>query len=137
MLLCMILLPYNNLVGIFHLQDLQEIMTVLLILGRTITTLMQFITTSLSPPNSIHTPDSLEPGQFFDPVIFDPYMKIKLSRSTYRVTSFTNFTLYFVSFNNSYAYLNQFKADLSDPEILGPSQTWGGEKAMTDIQEMI
>ena len=34
-------------------------------------------------------------------------------------------------------YLILFKADLSDPEILGPVRTWQGEKAMTNIQEMI
>ena len=42
-----------------------------------------------------------------------------------------------VSFSNFYAYLTQFKVDLSDPEISDPARVWGGDKAMTDIQEII
>ena len=64
-------------------------------------------------------------------------MKIKLSRSTYRVMGFTNFAPYLASLSNFYVYLTQFKTDLSDPEMLGPPRTWGVEKAMTDTQEMI
>ena len=55
-------------------------------------------------------------------------MKIKLSRSTYNITNVTNFTSYLASFNNFHAYLAQFKADLSYPEILGPHSTWGDER---------
>ena len=85
---------------------------------------MGFTTTSPLPHKSIHPAESLEPGECFEPVIYEPHMKIKLSKSTYRVTSFTNFAPYLASFSNFYAYLPQFKAPLSDPEIWAQPGHW-------------
>ena len=104
----------------------------LLTLARTITPLMGLTAMYPFPTNSIHAPEYLEPSHYFEPVIFEPCTIIKLSRSTYKVTSFTNFPPYLASFSNLYAYLPQLKAYLSRPEILGPLRTWGGEKAMPD-----
>ena len=58
-------------------------------------------------------------GQKAYPVLFEPIKFIKLSRSTYKVTSFLDFTPYirtFISFEN---YLNSLIEDLDDYDKVG------------------
>ena len=60
------------------------------------------------------------PGQRVEPVIFEPIKHIKLSRSTYEVTSYLNFVPYMQSFQNFEKYLHDFLADLKNPDKTGP-----------------
>ena len=47
-----------------------------------------------------------------EPVIFEPIKRIRLSRSTYKITSFINFEPYLQSFRNYAKYLRQFRRDI-------------------------
>ena len=58
-------------------------------------------------------------GQQLYPVIFEPIKHIKLSRSTYKITSFIDFTPYIKTFNTFERYLEQVIADMSDPNRVG------------------
>ena len=58
-------------------------------------------------------------GQQLYPVIFEPIKHIKLSRSTYKITSFIDFTPYIRTFNTFERYLEQVIADMSDPDRVG------------------
>ena len=58
-------------------------------------------------------------GQQLYPVIFEPIKHIKLSRSTYKITSFIDFTPYIRTFNTFERYLEQVIADMSDPNRVG------------------
>ena len=48
----------------------------------------------------------IKPGSRIEPVIFEPQRKIKLSRSTYKVTSYIGH------------YMNRFIIDLHDPDYV-------------------
>ena len=50
------------------------------------------------------------------PVIFEPQPKILLTQSSYKVTSFLNFQPFLDGFMSVYHYLENFKADLNNPE---------------------
>ena len=50
-----------------------------------------------------------------EPVIFEPQRKIKLSRSTYKVTSYVDFKPYKQAFKQFGQYMGKFLADLCDP----------------------
>ena len=75
-------------------------------------------------PTTIYDPDSEESLYSktmerdtllnMEPVIFEPLKSIKLSRATYKVTSYINFDPYLQSFGNYRTYLNEFQdLDLS------------------------
>ena len=55
------------------------------------------------------------PGQQPNSVLFKPMVHIRLSRSTYKVTSFIEFAPYIQSFVNFEKYLSQFVKDIQDP----------------------
>ena len=54
------------------------------------------------------------PGQQPYPVQFEPLAHIRLSRSTYKVTTFIEFKPYINSFRNFQVYLETFLEDLAD-----------------------
>ena len=57
-------------------------------------------------------------GNRIEPVIFEPQQKIKLSRSTYRVTSYVDFKPYKQSFKQFGQYMGKFLVDLHDPHYV-------------------
>ena len=50
------------------------------------------------------------------PVIFEPLQNVQTSRSTYKVTSFINFTPYLEYFQQFERYLEDFKSSISNFE---------------------
>ena len=56
------------------------------------------------------------PGQQPYSVQFEPLAHIRLSRSTYKVTTFIEFKPYIDSFKNFYQYLQLFLEDMADPK---------------------
>ena len=58
-------------------------------------------------------------GNRIEPVIFEPQRKIKLSRSTYKVTSYVDFKPYKQSFKQFGQYMGKFLVDLRDPHYVG------------------
>ena len=61
----------------------------------------------------------LKRGQHVYPVLFEPIKHIKLSRSTYKVTSFIDFTPHIKTFESFENYLEQLSQDLKDEEKVG------------------
>ena len=57
-------------------------------------------------------------GNRIEPVILEPQQKIKLSRSTYKVTSYVDFKPYKQSFKQFGQYMGQFLVDLCDPNYI-------------------
>ena len=57
-------------------------------------------------------------GNRIEPVIFEPQQKIKLSRSTYKVTSYVDFKPYKQSFKQFGQYMGKFLVDLRDPHYV-------------------
>ena len=57
-------------------------------------------------------------GNRIEPVIFEPQRKIKLSRSTYKVTSYVDFKPYKQSFKQCGQYIDKFLNDLQDPHCV-------------------
>ena len=57
-------------------------------------------------------------GNRIEPVIFEPQQKIKLSRSTFKVTSYVDFKPYEQSFKQFGQYMEKFLADLHDPHYV-------------------
>ena len=54
--------------------------------------------------------------EWLHPVIFEPQNKIQLTRSTYQVTTFLDFTPFVNGFNNLQNYIKDFKKDIHNPE---------------------
>ena len=57
-------------------------------------------------------------GNRIEPIIFEPQRKIKLSRSTYKVTSYVDFKPYKQAFKQLGQYMRKFLADLCDPRYV-------------------
>ena len=57
-------------------------------------------------------------GNRIEPVIFEPQRKIKLSRSTYKVTSYVDFKPYKQSFKQFGQYIGKLLVDLHDPHYV-------------------
>ena len=57
-------------------------------------------------------------GNKIEPIIFEPQRKIKLSRSTYKVTSYVDFKPYKQAFKQFGQYMRKFLADLCDPRYV-------------------
>ena len=57
-------------------------------------------------------------GNKIEPIIFEPQRKIKLSRSTYKVTSYVDFKPYKQAFKQFGQYIRKFLADLHDPQYV-------------------
>ena len=64
-------------------------------------------------------PSSDFPNTSTEPVIFEPIRNIKLSRATYKVTSYINFEPYLLNFMKFNEYLQAFKTDLKDERKMG------------------
>ena len=64
-------------------------------------------------------PPSDFPDMNTEPVIFEPIRNIKLSRATYKVTSYINFEPYLQNFMKFNEYLQAFKRDLKDEKKMG------------------
>ena len=74
---------------------------------------------SISNENPYRNIRPVLPGQKPYPVQFEPLAHIRLSRSTYKVTTFIEFAPYIQSFNNFNQYLESFLKDLEDPKRVG------------------
>ena len=57
-------------------------------------------------------------GNRIEPVIFEPQRKIKLSRSTYKLTSYVDFKPYKQSFKQFGQYTSKFLINLRDPNYI-------------------
>ena len=57
-------------------------------------------------------------GNRIEPVIFEPQWKIKLSRSTYKVTSYVDFKPYKQSFKQFGQYMDKLLVNLQDPHYV-------------------
>ena len=62
---------------------------------------------------------SVHPGQLVEPVVFEPKLKIRLSRSTYKVNSHIDFGPYRESFKKFDSYLEWFHRNLHNPDYVG------------------
>ena len=60
--------------------------------------------------------EQVVPGHQIYPVVFEPYRHIKLSRSTYKVTTFIEFAPYLDSFNKFHDFLRRLVMDIRDPD---------------------
>ena len=60
------------------------------------------------------TPSMIKSGSYFEPVIFEPKKKIKHSHSTYKTTSYVDFTPYLNSFQQFHKFLILCKRHISD-----------------------
>ena len=58
-------------------------------------------------------------GHKVEPVIFEPQKKIRLSRSTYKVNSYIDFTPYKETFKQFGYYMVRFLKDIHDPHYVG------------------
>ena len=57
-------------------------------------------------------------GNKIEPIIFEPQRKIKLSRSTYKVTSYMDFKPHKQAFKQFGQYIRKFLADLHNPQYV-------------------
>ena len=60
----------------------------------------------------------IEVGNRIEPVIFEPQRKIRLSRSTFKVTSYVDFKPYKQAFKQFGQYMGRFLVDLRDPHYI-------------------
>ena len=75
----------------------------------------------LPPPplgQSLSLPLPQSKNKWVHPVIFEPQLKIQLTRSSYKVTSFLDFQPFLKGFQLVYRYLEDFKKDLTDPKYI-------------------
>ena len=70
--------------------------------------------TSIDNDNLYAEPHLLKQGQYLYPVIFEPIKNIRLSISSYQVTTFVDLGPYFEYFESYKRYLNNFRVDLAD-----------------------
>ena len=61
----------------------------------------------------------VHPERLVEPVVFEPKLKIRLSRSTYKVNSYIDFGPYRESFKKFDSYLGIFHRDLHNPDYVG------------------
>ena len=70
--------------------------------------------TSIDNNNLYAEPRQLKQGQYLYPVIFEPIKNIRLSISSYQITTFVDLGPYFEYFEEYERYLNNFRIDLAD-----------------------
>ena len=70
--------------------------------------------TSIDNDDLYTEPRKLKQGQYLYPVIFEPIKNIRLSISSYQVTTFVDLGPYFEYFESYERYLNNFRVDLAD-----------------------
>ena len=81
-------------------------------------------TTTISKPSQPYGHEEMseehkiEVGNKIEPVIFEPQRKIRLSRSTYKVTSYMDFKPYKQAFKQFGQYMGRFLVDLRDPHYI-------------------
>ena len=75
----------------------------------------QRLTQNINNDNPYLDVKAIVPGQQPTSVLFEPLVHIRLSRSTYKVTTFIEFAPYIQSFINFEKYLLKFVEDLQDP----------------------
>ena len=73
------------------------------------------LTQKIDNSNPYQSIQPILPGQQAYPVQFEPLAHIRLSRSTYKVTTFIEFKPYISSFLRFQRFLELFLADLVDP----------------------
>ena len=73
------------------------------------------LTQKIDNSNLYQSIQPILPGQQAYPVQFEPLAHIRLSRSTYKVTTFIEFKPYIASFLRFQRYLELFLTDLIDP----------------------
>ena len=73
------------------------------------------LTQKIDNSNPYQSIQPILPGQQAYPVQFEPLAHIRLSRTTYKVTTFIEFRPYIASFQKFRGYLEAFLADLVDP----------------------
>ena len=73
-------------------------------------------------------------GNKIEPIIFEPQRKIKLSRSTYKVTSYVDFKPYKQAFKQFGQYIRKFLADLHDPHYVNTLYKVGTYKGHTSVR---
>ena len=79
----------------------------------------QILSEEINNLNPYGENSTLLQGQYPYPVIFEPIRHIKLSRSTYKVTSFIDFTPHIKTFESFEKYLDALSRDMNDTETLG------------------
>ena len=79
----------------------------------------QILTQEINNNDPYREDSPLLQGQYPYPVIFEPVKHIKLSRSTYKVVSFIDFTPHIQAFNNFEQYLDDLTKDMNSTERLG------------------
>ena len=77
------------------------------------------------------------PGQQAYSVQFEPLAHIRLSRSTYKVTTFIEFKSYIDSFRKFQAYLETFLTDLTDPERISAFRILLSNKLTSVAQDLV
>ena len=73
-------------------------------------------------------------GNKIEPIIFEPQQKIKLSRSTYKVTSYIDFKPYKQAFKQFGQYIRKFLADLCNPLYVNTLYKVGTYKGHTSVR---
>ena len=91
-------------------------------------TLPTTMTGLLSPEYPLSDPEPSFKGEWIHSVIFEPKPNVKLTRSSYKITSYVDFAPYLQLFINMQKYIIQFKSDLSNPTYIFPL---GGPVAKT------
>ena len=87
---------------------------------QTMTRIEELLTKEINNENPyLNEQPVLRRGQHVYPVLFEPIKHIKLSRSTYKVTSFIDFTPHIRTFESFEKYLEQLIQDLNDEEKVG------------------
>ena len=79
----------------------------------------QILTREINNNDPYREDSPLLQGQYPYPVIFEPIKHIKLSRSTYKVVSFIDFTPHIRAFENFEQYLNDLTNDMNSTDRLG------------------
>ena len=77
------------------------------------------------------------PGQQAYPVQFEPLAHIRLSRSTYKVTTFIEFKSYINSFRKFQTYLETFLTDLTDSKRISAFRLLLSNKLKSIAQDLI
>ena len=87
---------------------------------------MTYTTRATKAPNTrktlknFMTPSRIEhQSKHVESVIFEPQPRIMLSRSTYKITSFVDFTPYKLAFTKFATYLRKFRYEVNSPSFIG------------------
>ena len=80
----------------------------------------------------------VKPNQWVYSLIFEPLAKVKLTRSSYQVTTFLDFQPFIDEFEKVNDYIKQFKKDMDNPEYVDkiPKRIENIEIALQNDTEM-